>query len=120
MIIIGIALFHIIFTLLFTLTKDIEIKLLYTNQLYEYPICQYSKYKILSDMFNIIILSFGFLFSHATRNIKKLYKEEMRVPTYTYVIFTIFMEIITGLEGINIVIQDLFNAVGTTINILIV
>lgn len=43
----------------------------------------------------------------------------MRVPTFTFIIFKILMKFITN-EGINIVIQDFFNAFGTiTITIIV-
>ncbi|OUM63509.1 hypothetical protein PIROE2DRAFT_9926 [Piromyces sp. E2] len=43
----------------------------------------------------------------------------MSVPIYTYLLFIVIMEIINKEDKISIVILDIFNAFGTTVNIVV-
>lgn len=40
----------------------------------------------------------------------------MTIPVYTYILFTLLMEIINAQTGISLNVQDLFSVIGTTIN----
>jgi len=39
----------------------------------------------------------------------------MTIPIYSYIVLTIFMELVNWQKGISIIIQDIFNAIGTII-----
>lgn len=80
---------------------------------------EYLFYKY-SILFNLIILYLGWHLTYACRNFRKEFNEQLNAPIYAYVLTMVFIEIISLEKGINIVVQDLFIAIGTIIHTIFV
>eukprot|EP00833_Pecoramyces_ruminatium_P012467 jgi/Orpsp1_1/1186499/evm.model.d7180000051039.1 len=111
---------HVLFTLIWILKNEINSILAYTKDLKEYTKCVFPESNIISVIFNFIILFLGSKLAYSTRYAQKNFKENIFFPVFAYIIFTVLIEIVNIEEDISTMVHDLFNSVGTIINIYII
>ncbi|ORX75340.1 hypothetical protein BCR32DRAFT_285275 [Anaeromyces robustus] len=116
--IIGVV--HALLLISWIITDTIKTEVDYTNDKKEFHRCYYPETKIFSILFNLIILYLGWHLTYACRNFRKEFNEQLNAPIYAYVLTMVFIEIISLEKGINIVVQDLFIAIGTIIHTIFV
>ncbi|KAL6617723.1 7 transmembrane sweet-taste receptor of 3 GCPR-domain-containing protein [Neocallimastix sp. 'constans'] len=111
--------FHIFMLILWVSLKKIKIDLAYTNNLKEYKKCIYPNSKIISVLFNLILIFIGWILTYATRNAYKNYKERMNVPIYTYIVIMGLIYFLGLEKEINVFMLNIFKSIGAIIEIVI-
>jgi len=100
--------------------KGVDVIYDYTVDEKEFKRCQYSVSKNLSVLFNFSILMCEFVLSYAIRNVEKKYKETLVIPAYVYILYMLLINIMNSQNGVNVVIQDYFDIIGTIMNTLVI
>jgi predicted outer membrane repeat protein len=119
-VVISIVSYHLLISLKWILKEDIKSTLSITSSYKEYAKCVYPTSKKICIIINFAILLIGSWLSYSIRNVKKNFRENLVVPVYVYVLFTIIIEVVNIEEDISIKIQDLFAEIGTIINTFVV
>ncbi|ORX84045.1 hypothetical protein BCR32DRAFT_242932 [Anaeromyces robustus] len=119
-IIISFVVFHLLIESLWNLKKDIKVVDALSTDYKVYQKCQYPKSKVISTLANFGILLVGCMLSYSIRNVKDEFKENLVIPVYIYVLFMVITETINFQDNISLQIQDLFSAIETLANTLVI
>jgi len=120
LIIILMTFFHCMMALLWYKSGIITVVNDYTGDNREFVRCEYPNLKHLSSLFNLVILMIEFVLSYSIRKVENIYKEALIIPAYTYIFYMLFIFIIDNQKGINAIMQDQFEIIGTIINTIII
>jgi len=96
--------------------KGVTVKTDYTIDEKEFIKCEYHQSKIISSLFNFMILVYEFILSYSLRRVEKKYKEDLAIPAYVYILYILIMYVVGIQDVVNVVIKDYFDIVGTIIN----
>ncbi|OUM64963.1 hypothetical protein PIROE2DRAFT_60320 [Piromyces sp. E2] len=114
-IVFSIALFHWFLAITWTSLNKMNIEPRLTNDYKEYLECKYPLSKNISTLFNVAVMFGGLILSYSIRRVDEKYKEDLGLTVYFYTLCTILLEMISNLEEIDIVIQDMADALGMII-----
>ncbi|ORY27943.1 hypothetical protein LY90DRAFT_513253 [Neocallimastix californiae] len=112
--------YHIIVTIIWTITNSIYTEKVLDESYKEYIECFYPRFEMISSLFNSIILAIGCYFAYETRYAEKRYTESLSIPIYVYLIYHIYSEFLYYQVNVSIKPKDLINSIGTIVYSIIV
>jgi len=115
-----ITIFHWITAFLWIIFKRVDVKSHLTKDYKEYQKCGFPVDENISLIFNCGVLMSGLTLSYFIRNVDKKYKENLVVPAYAYIVFTVIRGSLNLISEIDINIQDSIDAIGSIISIFVV
>ncbi|ORX42562.1 hypothetical protein BCR36DRAFT_416049, partial [Piromyces finnis] len=117
---IFLCMYHIILTMKWILLKDLRVETALTSDYKEYIQCHYPESKNISLIINSSVIIVGIFLSYSIRNVNKEFKENLAIPIYVIVIFTILEQVLEMQTDISIKIQIIVSATGALLKTFVV